>query len=92
MKETNFKQTELGFIPQDWEIAKLYKAISFLRTGLNPRNNFELNTYDASGYYVTVRELKGFDIAVDEKTDRVNDYALSCIHERSKLTIGDVLF
>ncbi len=92
MKETNFKQTELGFIPQDWEIAKLDKAISFLRTGLNPRNNFELNTYDASGYYVTVRELKGFDIAVDEKTDRVNDYALSCINERSKLNIGDVLF
>ena len=74
------------------ERKKLGEVISDLRTGLNPRIHFKLNTNDAKGYYITVRELKGFDFEVDEKTDRINDSAVVRINERSKLKIGDVLF
>ena len=62
------------------------------RTGLNPRTHFKLNTPDAEGYYITVRELKGFSIEPDEKTDKVNSAAIKRINERSNLKIGDVLF
>ncbi len=92
MKETRFKDTEVGVISKDWEVLELHEVISHLRTGLNPRANFSLNTADASGYYITVRELKGFDIEIDEKTNRINNNAASQINERSKLKTNDVLF
>ena len=66
--------------------------VDSLRTGLNPRVHFKLNTEDAQGYYVTVRELKGFTFEIDSKTDRINDAAIKRINERSNLQIGDVLF
>jgi type I restriction enzyme S subunit len=74
----------------EWK--KLGEVISDLRTGLNPRIHFKLNTDDAQNYYITVRELKGFDFEVDEKTDRINNSAVLRINERSKLKIGDILF
>ncbi|NII41715.1 type I restriction enzyme S subunit [Curtobacterium flaccumfaciens] len=67
-------------------------VISGLRTGLNPRQNFRLNTPDARNYYITVRELGGFDVVPTAKTDRVNDDALATIQNRSRLKAGDVLF
>ena len=77
---------------EGWEYKKLGEVIEHLRTGLNPRTHFKLNTPDAEGYYVTVRELKGFSIEPDEKTDKVNRAAIKRINERSNLKIGDVLF
>lgn len=70
----------------------LGEVISALRTGLNPRQNFKLNLQGAENYYVTVRELGGFEINISEKTDRVDDAGLSLIQNRSKLQVGDVLF
>ena len=77
---------------EGWEEKKLGEIICHLRTGLNPRTHFKLNTPDAEGYYITVRELKGFTIEPDEKTDKVNSAAIKRINERSNLKIGDVLF
>jgi len=77
---------------EGWKYNKLGDIIDNLRTGLNPRVHFKLNTEDAKGYYVTVRELKGFKFEVDEKTDRINESAIQRINERSKLQLGDVLF
>lgn len=78
--------------PKGVERVKLGEVIRNLRTGLNPRVHFKLNTIDAQDYYITVRELKGFDIKVDEKTDRINETARIRINERSKLQINDILF
>ena len=77
---------------EGWEYKALGDVIDHLRTGLNPRTHFKLNTPDAEGYYITVRELKGFAIEPDEKTDKVNSAAIKRINERSNLKIGDVLF
>ncbi len=77
---------------EGWEEKKLGDVIEHLRTGLNPRTHFKLNTPDAEGFYITVRELKGFTIEPDEKTDKVNRAAIKRINERSNLKIGDVLF
>lgn len=77
---------------EGWKYKKLGEVIDHLRTGLNPRTHFKLNTPDAEGYYITVRELKGFSIEPDEKTDKVNSAAIKRINERSNLKPGDVLF
>lgn len=71
---------------------KLDEIIVSLKTGLNPRKNFVLNTPDAKNYYVTVRELNGTGITFLEKTDKVNDEALRRINGRSNLEVGDILF
>ncbi len=78
--------------PNGVEFKELGEIIISLKTGLNPRKNFVLNTAKAMNYYVTVRELNGINVAFHDKTDRVNDEALKLINNRSNLEIGDVLF
>jgi type I restriction enzyme S subunit len=72
--------------------ATLGEIIVSLKTGLNPRKNFILNTSDATNFYVTVRELNGTGITILDKTDKVNDRALGLINNRSNLEVGDILF
>ena len=78
--------------PNGVEFKALGKVIVSLKTGLNPRKNFILNTPDAQNYYVTVRELTGLNVKFLDKTDRVNDEGLRLINNRSNLEVGDVLF
>ncbi len=70
----------------------LIDVLLSLKTGLNPRKFFELNTRDANGYYVTVRELGNRNVKYKESKDRVNQFGLNKINERSNLEINDVLF
>jgi len=63
-----------------------------LKTGLNPRNNFKLNTPDAQNWYITVTELNGVGVDFLSNTDRVNDKGLELINNRSNLEKDDILF
>jgi type I restriction enzyme S subunit len=74
------------------EWTALGEVIKSLKTGLNPRKNFQLNTSDAKNFYVTVREIQNGKIVFLDKTDRVNDRALDLISNRSNLEVGDILF
>ena len=74
------------------EIKTLNDILISLKTGLNPRKNFILNSPGSINYYITVRELGLFDIMPVDKTDRVTDEALKLINNRSNLEVGDVLF
>ena len=87
-----YREKMMTFEEGECEWKTLGRCITNLRTGLNPRVHFKLNTPDADGYYITVRELKGFRIEPDEKTDRINKAAIQRINERSNLQIGDILF
>ena len=78
--------------PEGVEYLPLGEVLLSLNTGLNPSKFFRLNTPDADFYYVTIREIKGGYIHVDEKTDRINKNALKLCNNRSNLEIGDVLF
>ncbi len=71
---------------------KLDDVIISLKTGLNPRKFFILNTEDANGYYVTVKELGNRQVKYWESKDKVNQEGLNRINERSNLEINDVLF
>ncbi|MBS8520722.1 restriction endonuclease subunit S [Escherichia coli] len=80
----------LDGVEVEWKM--LGEVIHSLKTGLNPRQNFSLNTLDAQGYYVTVREIQNGKVVFLDKTDRVNDRALKIINGRSNLEAGDILF
>lgn len=71
---------------------KISSILVSMRTGLNPRKNFKLNTFDAENYYVTIKEMDGKNITFLDKTDKVNDEALKLINKRSNLDANDVLF
>lgn len=88
----HYRNQLLNFEGKEVEWKTLGEVIISLKTGLNPRKNFNLNTPDATNYYVTVRELYSFDIIFTDKTDRVNDEALGLINNRSNLDKGDILF
>lgn len=74
------------------EMKMLGEVLISLKTGLNPRKNFVLNSPNSKNYYITVRELGLFEIKPSDKTDRVTDDALKLINNRSNLEEGDILF
>jgi len=76
----------------DLQTAKLGQLLNSLKTGLNPRDNFKLNTPDAENWYITVRELNGLGVDFLSQTDKVNNHGLKLINNRSNLEVGDVLF
>lgn len=90
MNHLSYMEKLLDGVEVEWK--PLEKVIHSLKTGLNPRQNFQLNTSDAQGYYVTVREIQDGKIVFLDKTDRVNDRALELINGRSNLEVGDILF
>ena len=90
MSNISYIEKLLDGVEVEWK--PLEEVIHSLKTGLNPRQNFQLNTSDAQGYYVTVREIQDGKIVFLDKTDRVNDRALELINGRYKLEVGDILF
>lgn len=91
-KQYEYYREELLTFGEEVEFQELGVIIISLKTGLNPRKNFVLNTPDAKNYYVTVRELNGIGVSFYKKTDMVNDDGLRLINNRSNLEEGDVLF
>ncbi len=63
-----------------------------IRTGLNPRQFFKLNTPDADSYYVTIREFNRGKLIFTNSTDRINESARVLCNNRSNLELNDVLF
>ena len=90
MSHLSFMEKLLDGVEVEWKA--LGDVIKSLKTGLNPRKNFQLNTPDAKCFYVTVREIQNGNIVFLDKTDRVNNRALELINNRSNLEDGDVLF
>ncbi|WP_198993434.1 restriction endonuclease subunit S, partial [Helicobacter pylori] len=74
------------------EFRELGDIILSLKTGLNPRSFFKLNTPNANNYYVTIRELEDYTIKFTHQTDRIDDNALSLCLKRSNLEKDDILF
>lgn len=60
------------------------------RTGLNPRKNFVLG--NGGNYYVTIKDIHDGKIVITDKTDRVDDDAITIIKKRSRIKVGDILF
>ncbi|OAT84191.1 hypothetical protein A6P54_02525 [Bacillus sp. MKU004] len=85
-----FIESELGMIPQGWNVKSLKELTSKFCTGLNPRKNFKLG--QGNNFYVTIKNLRDNELFLDEKCDKVDDEAIKVINRRSDLQKGDLLF
>lgn len=77
-------------IPNNWKVNRIRDIINHINTGLNPRQNFILNTGNIK--YITVKNLttKG---TIDFATcDTIDEEALAKVHRRSDISKGDILF
>ena len=61
------------------------ECIVSLKTGLNPRQNFKLNTPDSNIPYITGKDVYNDTINVSERTDKINSEALKLINRRACL-------
>ena len=75
----------------NWEQRKFDKVITQITTGLNPRDNFTLNS-GGNNYYVTIKNFEHGILHLDEKCDLVDEKALRLIQARSDLKRDDILF
>lgn len=77
-------------IPKGWSVQRLESCLSRISTGLNPRDNFKLG--NGAVKYITVKNLRT-DGSIDfSNCDIVDATAQKIIHERSDISIGDILF
>ena len=87
-----YRNKLLTYEENEVEWKTLGEVLLSIKTGLNPRQFFTLNTSDANHYYITIRELKDGKIIPSDKTDKINDEALKLCQKRSNLEVGDILF
>lgn len=80
----------IGEIPEDWRVMSLKHSLKGLRTGINPRDNFQLG--EGNNFYVTIKNFKDGKLFLDEKCDRITDEALEIINKRADLKVNDILF
>ena len=74
----------------EWK--KIDDVILSLKTGLNPRANFVLNTPESKIPYITGKDIFENRINVTDKTDMIDDKALSLINKRACLEDNLLLF
>ena len=67
MIQSNFMEKLLDGVQVEWKV--LGDVINSLKTGLNPRKNFQLNTPNAEGFSVTVREIQNGKIIFNKECD-----------------------
>ena len=77
-------------IPKGWEVKPLSYVISSINTGLNPRDNFKLGNGDIQ--YITVKNLTTSGTIDFSSCDTVDEDARAIIHNRSDISVGDILF
>ena len=77
-------------LPSHWKSGKVADVISQVNTGLNPRDNFVLG--GGSIKYITVKNLTT-DGQIDfDNCDTIDETARQIVHNRSDISIGDILF
>lgn len=78
-------------IPEGWEAGTFGDCIASINTGLNPRDNFKLNT-GGTIRYLTVKNLTKEGTVDFSSCDCIDEEARAIVHRRSDIRIGDILF
>ncbi len=77
-------------ISSSWANKKLSDAIAQINTGLNPRDNFCLG--NGTIKYITVKNLTTDGTLDFSNCDTINQTARQIVHNRSDISVGDILF
>ncbi len=78
-------------IPEGWSVGCFRDLFSSINTGLNPRDNFQLNT-GGNIKYLTVKNLTADGTVDFSSCDYIDADARNLIHRRSDVSVGDILF
>ena len=78
-------------IPAGWDAGTFDDCITSINTGLNPRDNFKLNT-GGTIRYLTVKNLTTDGTIDFSSCDMIDEDARRIVHRRSDISVGDVLF
>lgn len=78
-------------IPEGWKVGTFGDCIASINTGLNPRDNFKLNT-GGTIRYLTVKNLTKEGTVDFSSCDCIDEEARAIVHRRSDIRIGDILF
>ena len=81
---------ESGEFSVEWK--RLGEIIMSLKTGLNPRQNFKLNTPASVCSYVTGKDVYSNTINITDRTDKIEPQVVALINRRACIENGDVLF
>ena len=66
--------------------------IEWLKTGLNPRQNFKLNEQNANCFYITGKDIFNNRVNVTERTDKITQNTVLLINKRANLQDNILLF
>ena len=91
MQELLTGKRHLSGFKGEWVEKTIEQLVERFATGLNPRQNFTLNT-GGINYYVTIKNFFNGVLYLDEECDKIDDSALALINTRSDLQKGDILF
>lgn len=75
---------------EPWIEKRIDEVVTRFATGLNPRQNFVLNS-GGQNYYVTIKNFREGKIYLNDECDKVDNEALRLINNRSDLRKGDLL-
>lgn len=76
-------------LPKGWPVKAIADCVIQITTGLNPRKNFVLG--QGSNRYITIKNIENGRLDFS-KCDFVDDEAITKIHNRSDISVGDILF
>lgn len=93
-KQYEYFQNELFANCEDMEYVDvpLGDVILSLKTGLNPRKNFKLNTPDSCCPYITGKDIFNNKVNVTARTDEITMDAVALINKRACIETDDLLF
>lgn len=78
-------------VPDGWKYQPYSSCVESINTGLNPRDNFKLNT-GGTIRYLTVKNLTTDGTIDFASCDCIDEEARTVVHNRSDIQVGDILF
>lgn len=90
MQQLLTAKTRLNGFSEPWKEVRFEDVVARFATGLNPRQNFMLNS-GGHCYYVTIKDFKDGVLSFDN-CDKIDEKACLLINNRSDLRKGDLLF
>ena len=91
-KQYEFYRDKLLHYESCNKIETIGENIEWLKTGLNPRQNFKLNEPEANCFYITGKDIFNNRVNVTEKTDKITQNTVLLINKRANLQDNILLF
>ena len=87
MRENKFKKTEIGLIPEDWEVKKLVDITVNITDG---KHGDCQNEQNSKYYFISCKDIENGQINY-KNARQITKADFDDTHKRTKLEVGDIL-